>query len=707
MESPERLKLLYEISRELTATHDLTTLLQRLLQHVQRATQAESGSVLLLDRRGRPLDGVLLYRQQTTPHALPQLLPMFQQGIAGWVARQRQPVLIEDTSTDARWKSPGGEEAPARKSAIAVPLMAREQLLGVLTIARPLPACFTPADLAWAQSIAEQASMAVLNARLLAEARQRNQHLLALVESAFAIGQSLEPRRVLQRILRQVRKALNVEAASLALMDEEKRRLVFRAAAGRGARRILGMSVPLGTGIAGWVAQHRQAVIVPRAAADSRFYDGIDRRIGFKTKAIACVPVLVDERLLGVIEAINPQERDFGEDTLVLLKGIASLAGLAIHHAQLFDTLRAAEARYRTLFEQATDMVLLSDEQGRILEANRRARQRFRLPAHHIQNTVFRLLPLRQDLLGENFAVLHTGKVVRYEAELSLPQATLPVEITAQQIVLEGRTCIQWVLRDIQMHRDLDRLRDELTTMIYHDLRAPLSNLTTSLDVLTAMLQTEDASVQSLLQIAMRSVERMRRLTDSLLDMSRLEAGKPVTNRQAIAPRVLAQEAQEAILPLAQNKQIRITSAVPASLPQVYVDDGMIRRVLINLLENAVKYTPEGGHVHLGAASEGNHVRFWVQDTGPGIPPQDQQRIFNKYFRLPSDTGQSVQGIGLGLAFCKLAVEGHGGRIGVVSQPGQGARFHFTVPVATPEQRRSTILGEEDALEPSEPSGQA
>ncbi len=110
----------------------------------------------------------------------------------------------------------------------------------------------------------------------------------------------------------------------------------------------------------------------------------------------------------------------------------------------------------------------------------------------------------------------------------------------------------------------------------------------------------------------------------------------------------------------------------------------MSRRVLINLIENAIKFTPTGGQIEVGAKPDGDWLEFWVKDSGPGIPPADQTRIFEKFTRLRGK--DKPGGLGVGLAFCRLAVNGHGGRIWVVSQPGAGAEFHFTLPAATPQQ---------------------
>jgi signal transduction histidine kinase len=215
--------------------------------------------------------------------------------------------------------------------------------------------------------------------------------------------------------------------------------------------------------------------------------------------------------------------------------------------------------------------------------------------------------------------------------------------------------------------------------MIYHDLRSPLANVVSSLDVLESMIPPDsDPTQKSLLEIAIRSTERIQRLTNSLLDIRRLEAGQPLGSRQATSPTNLANDASENVQLIVDNKNQEVSMLVEDGLPDVWVDVDMIRRVLANLLENAVKYTPPGSKIYIGARQEEDQVLMWVQDTGPGIPQSEQKRVFDKFTRLH---GQGTQkGLGLGLAFCRLAIEAHGGRIWVESGPESGASFKFLLP---------------------------
>jgi signal transduction histidine kinase len=228
---------------------------------------------------------------------------------------------------------------------------------------------------------------------------------------------------------------------------------------------------------------------------------------------------------------------------------------------------------------------------------------------------------------------------------------------------------------------NLDRLRGDLIAMVYHDIRSPLSTIVASLEVLSSLsFGTQDATAQSMIEIAQRSAKRIQHLVDSLLDIDRLESGQEIGSRAPTSLQAIVDEAVRLILPMAEMKGIIVTQSIEANLPQVDIDADMILRVLINLLENAVKFSRGQGTIQVSLQQQGDMILTAIRDDGPGIAPDEQERIFQKYARpnILSDGG----GLGLGLAYSRLAVKSHGGQIWVESQPGNGAVFKFTLPTA-------------------------
>lgn len=678
------LELLYNISRELATALDLRTVLQRVLFLSMHNIGAISGSLIALDDNGQPFESAILYGSQVFERTNQQLRATLDYGLAGWVTRQRQAVLMPDTSQDERWlRRP--DDAPDRtgpKSALSVPLLVRDRLVGVMTLVHPEPGSFTLDHLALIQAIADQAGIAVLNARLYAESQRQARVMTAVAESAGVITASLHLDEVLQRILEQISQALNTEAVSLALIDQQEEVLEFRAATGGKGQSIVGLRLEMGKGISGWVAREGRGVVVPDVNEDPRFYAEIDKITGFETKAIACAPIRSRGQVLGVLEAVNPVDGFFDPDALLVLTGIGSLAGTAIRHAQLFEQLQAAHQRYRELFEDSIDPILITDWNGHIVEANRQAESMtdFRDDAMR-RLRVSQLHQLDDEKLGATFENLASGDTLSYESTLQTRTGReVPIQVNVRQVDIDNVPHLQWILRDITERKNLETLRNDLISMIYHDLRSPLANIVSSLDVIISISSMEeDPTLKSLLEIALRSTERIQRLTNSLLDISRLEAGQPIVDLKPTDPKSMMQEVIEALAPIAKNKEQRLDLNLPAETPLVLADGDMIRRVLSNLVENAIKFAPAGGLVSAGAKRDGEWVQMWVEDNGPGIPKSEHESIFDKYTRLHAKEGP--KGIGLGLAYCRLAVEGHHGRIWVESNPGEGSRFAFTLPV--------------------------
>jgi PAS domain S-box-containing protein len=510
--------------------------------------------------------------------------------------------------------------------------------------------------------------------------------MTALAESATTINASLHLPDVLQGILEQISQALRVEAVSLALIDSENNELEYLASTSNEKHSVVGEKIRMGQGVAGWVAENQQGAVVPNAYEDPRFYPEIDKTTGFETKAIACAPIQSRGEVIGILEAINPLSGGFDPDALSVLTGIGSLAGTAIRHAQLFEDLQAAHKRYHDLFDGSLNSMIITNLDGIIVEANQQTAilskyekdKLLDLPIDAIHKPDF-------DILGQGFSLVSGDRALSYESVLHTKADTeIPIMVHVHPVSIEGRSFLQWVFQDFTERKELDQLRDDLLSMIYHDLRSPLANVVSSLDIMkTTISMEEDPAVKSLIDIAVRSTDRIERLTNSMLDINLLEAGRPVVNKKPIPTLELIQDSLEIIKPVAENKRQEIILHVPDDIPQVLVNDDMIRRVLINLLENAAKFSPSEGIIHIGAHLEDSWVQIWVEDTGPGVPPERWKIIFDKYTRLHGKSGSG--GFGLGLAYCRLAVEGHGGRIWIENATDTGARFSFTIPIHNPQ----------------------
>jgi PAS domain S-box-containing protein len=679
------LELLYNISRELTAALDLSTVLQRVITLSMSNVGAVNGSIIVMDSSGEPIEGIICVGSKMIENATQQLSETLHNGLAGWVIRNQLGAVIANTSHDERWlrRPDDDEQQTGAKSAVCVPLIIHQQLVGVMTLVHPSPDFFSAAHLDLIQAIADQAGIAVLNARLYEDSQRRARVMTALAESASVITASLDLDEVLQRILSQISDALQVETVSLALVDPHAKILSFVASSAGIDDDLFDRKVRLGEGFVGQVANTGKGEIIADTSKDDRFSLELERNIESNIRAIICAPLRSQGEVIGVLEAINPIDGKFDPDALEVLTGIGSLAGTAINHARLYEQIQSTQQRYLELFQDSIDPILISDKDMKILEANRQAEMVTEFDKDSLSaKSISQLISSNQEEPGIDLGNLIPGEILSYEAELNTRQGKqIPVRVFVRSVAVDAGINLQWLIRDISERRELDRLREDLISMIYHDLRSPLSNVVSSLDVFNAMLpQDGDPAFRSLLNIALRSTERIQRLTNSLLDMSRLETGQPIINLYSTSPVHLAVEAIEAVSPVAETKNQIINLKIPADILPIMVDADMIRRVIINLIENAVKYSPPGGEISIGAVIETNQAKIWIQDSGPGIPVKEQEYIFDKFTRLNPEGSQ--KGFGLGLAYCRLAIEGHGGKIWVESEAGHGSRFCFTLPLA-------------------------
>ena len=686
-QNPDRtralLELLYNVSRELATALDLRTVLQRVLYEALQNVGGERCSIVVLDDAGKAVDATIVYGKKIHEHTTQQMRETMERGLAGWVIKNRKGVYVPDTGKDDRWlMRPDDTDRLGSKSAICVPLLAREKLVGVLTLVHTKPNTFSTEQLDLMQAIADQAGIAVLNARLYTESQRQARVMTALAEGAAAMNASLRMDDVYQRVLIQAMQALQVETVALGMIEGEH--LVFRAAAGHNAGNILGKTIELGMGVAGTVTREGRGVVVADVSMEKNFNE-VDRLGGVEMRALLIAPIQSQGRVLGVIEAINPISKSFDPDALLVMTGIGGLAGTTIQNAELFERLQAAHQRYRDLFEESIDPIVITDWEGYIIEANRQASLLSGYTREELQGmSIDQLHEVNWNKTGMEFEFLRGDQMVSYESSLHKQDEThVPAEVHARRVEFDSTDSIQWILRDITERKELDGLREDLTSMIYHDLRSPLANIVSSLDVIATMVPEEErTTVLSILKIAENSTDRIQRLVSSLLDVSRLESGQPVADQTVADAFALVRKTLQDVVPSIRGRRQTLVEDLPGELPFIWVDEDMARRVLINLVENSSKYSPSDGTIEVGARAEDGWVHFWVKDQGSGIPPSEQDHIFDKFTRIRGK-GQ-VGGLGIGLAFCRLAVQGHGGRIWVESETGKGSTFHFTIRAPVP-----------------------
>jgi signal transduction histidine kinase len=246
-------------------------------------------------------------------------------------------------------------------------------------------------------------------------------------------------------------------------------------------------------------------------------------------------------------------------------------------------------------------------------------------------------------------------------------------------------------------NRDLLRLeefKEKLMQMVVHDLKNPLAGIMGNLQLLQIQGTRQDAThLREILARTEESAKQLMGLILNILDVARMEEGKVVLRRQRVSASLLAETCLRQVEGLAARSEVELALAIQGVPPELSADPEILSRVLANLVNNALKHTPPGGKVEVGASAEGEGVRFWVRDSGEGISGDLLPRIFDKFVSGSGHRGEgrSTYDTGLGLTFCKMAVEAHGGTIGVESEPGRGSTFSCALPPAPAGEGATTL----------------
>jgi len=456
-------------------------------------------------------------------------------------------------------------------------------------------------------------------------------------------------------------------------------------------------------GLVNWVIRNQQGAIVSDTAMDERWYS----RAGEPPRSAIAAPLQTRNDVVGVLTLVHDQPGYFSESDLVMLTVIADQATTAVVNARLYqaeqrrrqlvEQLQAAEVRYTRLFEDNTDMLLIFDCEGKVLDANHKACEALNRDKESLLGTYIGSLDngLRAQF-DSSLPDWCTGQEIVFEADLRVaPERVVPVEFRTKRIDYGTTDGIEWNGRDISGRREVEQLREDLTNMLVHDMRGPMGNLINAINTIPLVMGEipPDSPIAQLIDIALRSGQQMQDLIDSMLDVSRLEQHEVPLNRTRVDVDRLLCTVEGQLSSMATGRQVELSFETDGELAAAWIDQEMIRRVLVNLVINAIKYSPRRGRVHVLANESEGQLKFSVTDEGPGIPAEYQWRIFDKFARVQFKDAPA--GVGLGLAFCRLAVEAHGGRIWVESDSGQGSTFLFVLPLIDPPQTPHEILTED------------
>jgi PAS domain S-box-containing protein len=394
-----------------------------------------------------------------------------------------------------------------------------------------------------------------------------------------------------------------------------------------------------------------------------------------------CVPMTAHGRTLGTLTLeAGDSGRRFDETDLDIARALAQRSALAVENSRLYE-----EAEYRAraarALETIADGVVLLDRDDVVLLWNHAAESITGRP--------------RSDVVGRKAAEAipgYAGSAGRIPLDGSRPE-TVPVEIGGRELWLSfsavefGEGTV-YAFRDLTEDRALEQMRSDLVATVSHELRTPLAAIYgAAVTVRRPDMDIGDETRDRLLEIVETESNRLAEIVNDLLLASHLDSGRLQLAIETVDPQALTAsvvEAAQTHLP----EGVTVELAAPKKLPAVRADEQQLRQVLVNLVENAVKYSPDGGPVTVRLRRESDHVLWTVSDRGLGIPASERRRVFEKFYRLDPHMTRGIGGTGLGLYICRELVNRLDGRIWVEANNGKGSSFHVQIPVAAPTRKR-------------------
>ncbi len=746
-QSAEEMRLLYDLGVALSETLELDRVLTLIAESALQLTHTQIATLYIKGQTGDELT----FKVVSDPPELAQGIEVHKpraKGLTAQILKSGKPLILDDIAQDER-VSPVIKEMGIQ-SMMGVPVQVEGQTIGVLFAGSRESHHFTDRDVSLVNFLVNQASRAIRNAQLYEEITRLNLELEERVEQrtrelakaneeltierdrtealyriARELSQTLDLNRVMSRALQLLKESIGMKRGSILLLDQQTGKLVHRASLTRGTleQGEASRAFSVGVGLAGWVLQHRQAAIVPDVTKDERWL----ATAGEETvRSALSVPLQAGEDILGVLTLADPRPDYFSEAHLKMVTAAATQIATAIGNAELYrliqeqadrlgDMLRMQQteaSKTRAILEGIADGVVVTDTDGRIILFNDAAERILGVPRNVVMNENVHALPATLSA-GAEMAARGLAAVSRWvgvatrqrpqmEERFAVGNKVASVRVAP---VMMGDELLGTValFRDISKEVEAERVKNEFISTVSHELRTPMTSIKGYTDLLFMQAAGPITDAQrKFLTVIKSNADRLATLVNDLLDISRIETGRIRLDRQPTDAAKVIQDVVTALSKQADEKQLTVTTRIKSPLPPVYADRDRLTQILTNLVDNACRYTPAGGKITVSARRVSDKVQIDVTDTGIGISPEDQKKVFDRFYRADHPVVQETGGTGLGLAIVKSFVEMHGGTIWLKSELGKGSTFSFTMPIAVFDQ---PLPPREEVTEEAEPIG--
>ncbi|HUV36040.1 MAG TPA: ATP-binding protein [Patescibacteria group bacterium] len=535
---------------------------------------------------------------------------------------------------------------------------------------------------------------------------EAKRQLAAVMEIANAINSKLDLDEILSTISKELSKVIDFDIGCVAIYEKDENCLYIRHITRRnGDRSTEGRYVPLDeSNLVGWVAIHKKPILRRSIPTDARFNE-IMKEDNLGSDIV--VPLVAKDTLIGTVNVGSYEENHFTEFDLEIVTKFNQLTAIAIEKSQLLQELNELGDKYRMLMNNATDVIMLLNFSGEVIECNRSTYRHFGYSAEEILGKEFFLFvtPNRRSeakqvvyriLQGERGQVVElpflrkNGDIVQLETDATVMKVkgypyvlVIGHNVTERKKLQEKITIQNRELRvNNQKLLELDQLKSEFLGRISHELRTPLSVI---MAYTSTLLEDGDGAIDigmrnEFLQIIEEQSNKLLQLINDLLDLSKVEISETMLNFTEGSINEMIRLSIRIVESFAQQNEIEIISSLDPLIPIISFDPLRIRQVCANLLNNAIKFSRHGGSVLISSSQNEREVVVSVSDTGPGIDQKDIPGIFDFFTQIDGGSSRNSDGMGIGLRLVKHYINLHRGRIWVESGKGEGSTFYFTLP---------------------------
>ncbi len=664
----EEAHALITTARSISSSLDFGTVLNSIAEQAKTLLQADASRIHLLDPDGTSLR--CLIALDPLAETLMSMELKIGEGLTGHVAETGRPLLVNNpASHPQRVHIPGAPEGEPECLAFA-PLRMRRRTMGVMTVRRiGSERPFTQSELDLLDAFAVQAAVAIENAHLYGEIQSQ---AASLENEVVARTQDLALSEARYRAL------VETSLAGIFQTDVEGRIVyaneAFATLLNIPPEKLLGQEIWSAIGISNEEATAMKKRYQERMKGKRPAREVFE--IGLESPDRGVIPCLLAVSLI--------------TDGGTISQGVTGLFLDISERKALEAALRAERDRLDAILANIGDAVMVTDAERHIEYVNLAWERLNGYTAEEAISQSPRLVHSGlnpANLYEDMWNTLHSGKTWRGELiNRRKDDTTYHGAITIQPILDNEGKIINYVgvQHDISALKEIDRLKSQFVSDVSHELRTPLTNIRLYLDLLH---QTQDQSkVSRYLETLSRESDRLSHLIEDLLSLSRLEAGATKFTPTAVNLNQLMQALASDRKELAARQGLKLIVDLDPNLPQPLSDERLLSQVFTNLLTNAMNYTPRGGTITLRTVkgSDGKWVRAIVEDTGIGIPLEEQPLIFGRFYRGHASRATSAPGTGLGLAICKEIIDLSHGEISVESEPDKGTQITVLLPVAPP-----------------------